>query len=55
MSYATPSFKAGELLFMFQAVNLVESQQATSLFPLNDVRALKRKWVIPRAAFAFLG
>ena len=52
---ATPSFKVGEVLFMFQAANLGRSRQAAFLFLLNDVRALKRKWVIPRAAFAFLG
>ena len=51
----TPSFKAGDVVFMLQAVNLGGFWQAASLFLLNDVRGLKRKWAFPRAAFAFLG
>ena len=40
----TPSFKAGEVLLVFRAVNLGGSRQAASLFLLNDVRGLKQKW-----------
>ena len=34
----TPSFKAGDLLFMFQAANLGGSQQVAFMISVNDER-----------------